>query len=80
MTTIGRIQAKWDAKAAQQLRDELERVQAALEAAEARAERAEREAAYWMDIADSWRDDLMAEFERNDAKPGLTKDGHLVAV
>ena len=80
MATMDRIQAKWDAKAAHQLRDELERMRAALEAAEARAERAERETAYWMEIADNWRDDMLAEFERNDAQPGLTTDGHLVAI
>lgn len=80
MKSISRIQAKWDAQAAHQLRAELERLRVELEAAEARAERAEYEMALWMQTAENWRDDLMAEFARNEAQPGLKKDGHLVAI
>lgn len=78
--TMRRIEADWDAKAAPQLRAELERLRVALEEAQARERYAMNQWQHWIDVADSWRDDYLAEIELAGMQPGLTRDGHLVAV
>jgi hypothetical protein len=77
---LTRIQARWDARAVEQLRAEVarlaeenERLATQLEQAEDARYRAEQ----W---AESWRDDFMRMCEETSTQPGLTIDGHLVTV
>ncbi len=67
------------AEAAAQLREELERMRLALEEANARADRAEKEAAYWMQVAEEWREDAEQAIAETGGEPGITRDGHLVS-
>lgn len=84
MPTINRIRAKWDAQAAPQLRAEIERLTAALEAAEARAAEAELRAEYWREAADQWQeewiDEMRDEADRTGCHIGISMDGHIGLV
>jgi len=73
-------EGNWDAKAAPQLRAEIERLRVALEEAQDRARYAEVQWRYWEEVADGWRDDALAKLEDAGKRPGLTEDGRLVAV
>lgn len=77
---IKHIRAKLDAKAAPALREEIERLRIALEQAEARAERAEREAEDAWNWSDKYREDAFNAIELTGAQPGITIKGRLVPV
>jgi outer membrane murein-binding lipoprotein Lpp len=77
---LAQIQARWDARAVEQLRAEVARLAAENERLEAELYRAEGRAASAEEWAESWRDDFYRACETNGAQPGITMDGHLVAV
>jgi predicted nuclease with TOPRIM domain len=77
---LARIKTQWDALAAPQLRAEIQRLEAELQAMTARAERAEVECARLEDIADGWREDAFAAIQADGLHVGITQNGHLVGV
>lgn len=77
---LKRLQAKWDALAAPQLREEVERLETELRAMTARAERAERYAER-LEIVDEWqREEALERIRAAGLQPGLTREGFLVGV
>ncbi|MBE0454863.1 MAG: hypothetical protein IBX58_14425 [Roseovarius sp.] len=72
--TLTALQRRLDAIAIDQLRKEVVMLRERLDRTEARADKAEAEAARAWECADEWREDYF------DAQPGLTTSGKLVPV
>lgn len=67
------ILARWDSIAYAQLCEHAAQLADERDRANARADQAEQ----W---AESWRDDFMRLCEETDKRPGITIDGHMVAM
>ena len=80
MDRIERIMARWDAKAAPQLREEIERLRIELEATKRQLEAERGRTEHWMAVADEWREDFFNQIESDGMQPAIDMQGRIFAI
>lgn len=78
--SAGALRRKLHAWELEHLREHVEELRAALDAAEQERDAAMQRASWAEDCAERWRDDALRAIEDAGAAPGLTITGHVVAI